>query len=800
MHIVSQLNNQSIAGDRLTVVRNVAHIRDSTKVVQSLEEHLVGTAELAERFIREIGIADVGTVIGLLHDLGKASQDFNDYITGKGDCSRGEIDHSTAGAQFLKEYAKKDDIYRNMAIEMMELAIASHHSGLIDCISIEGEPVFTNRINKDVAKTNYNEALGRIDSSIIAMVNSSMDGAIDSLASTIVRICKSTKDLNSRMFRLGLLNRFLLSCLIDADRIDTISFQTDRTYAANDIVWDEIKERFEERISRMDNKDGISAIRKQVSDDCLVASASIPGVFTLSVPTGGGKTLSSFRFAVNHLCRNGMCRIIYVVPYLSIIEQNAAVIRRMVNSDCGCDLVTECHSNVDIGDDDLGGVAEWKSLMDSWDGPIIFTSMVQFLEVLFSSGTKRVRRLHNLVNSVIIFDEIQCLPIKTVYMFNEAVNFICKECGSSVVLCTATQPCLGSGIEYPIEMSNSIEMIADVSSLFNKLRRTSVSYVNPDGPPADCEFLADLSLNEIENVTSVLIIVNTKKLARNLYDLLKKSASSDIGLFHLSTNMCAVHRKKKLDDLKTRLGRKRIICVSTQLIEAGVDIDFDSVIRSMAGLDSIAQAAGRCNRNARRECGHVMVVRTDENLSSLRDIEEGRRYADILMKMHPGDVINPDIMREYYSYYFFKRRNEMYYSTAKSGQNLFGMLSNNNAGVQSYRSRFKQHPSCLMRQAFRDANCEFNVIDPVQSIIVPYDEKAKNAISQLCSYGFDDRKNAMRVLQNYSINTFNLDQMMKKGMIAKIDYGSSSIFCLKEGFYSEDVGLTENAEHRLLML
>ncbi len=779
---------------------NVAHIRGVPEATQYLEDHLHGTAEVCERFLNELGISEVGRVIGLLHDLGKASQDFNDYIADRNDYSRGEIDHSTAGAQYINKNAEHGSIYQNIAIEMMELSILSHHSGLINCISSDGEPVFPNRINKQLTKTYYEEACGRIDPTIIDDINRSLDVATNNLAVFIEKLCVSIDDSKSRLFRLSLLNRFILSSLIDADRIDTISFQIDRKYERNNIRWDVLRDRFENRLCLMGKGDQISEIRKQISDDCLSAASNKPGVFTLSVPTGGGKTLSSFRFAINHLSDNNMSRIIYVVPYLSIIEQNAMVIRGMVNTDSESDYVTECHSNVDVGDDDHEESDEWNSPMDSWDGPIIFTSMVQFLETLFSSGTKRIRRMHNLANSVIVFDEIQCLPIKTVFMFNEAVNFLCKECGASVVLCTATQPCLGSGIDYPAEMSNSVEIVADVQTLFGKLKRTSVNYVNPTGPSKGPDFIADMALDKIAEVSSILMIVNTKRMAKAVFDLLREKASSDIDLYHLSTNMCAVHRKGVLERLKMKLGHGKVICVSTQLIEAGVDIDFDSVIRSLAGLDSIAQAAGRCNRNARHECGNVFVVRTGENTSSLRDIEEGCRYADILMRKYPEDVISPKVMNEYYKYYFFKRNNEMYYPLKTAGLSLFGMLSNNKSGVQSYKNKYGNIPSCLMRQAFRDANREFKVIDSVQSIVVPFDEESKNAISIICSERYEECKKAMRVLQNYSINTFHLNELIKQGLVSVVDYGSGVVYCLKEGFYDDDVGLVEKADHTTLML
>ena len=215
---------------RVVMPCNVAHIRGVPEATQYLEDHLHGTAEVCERFLNELGISEVGRVIGLLHDLGKASQDFNDYIADRNDYSRGEIDHSTAGAQYINKNAEHGSIYQNIAIEMMELSILSHHSGLINCISSDGEPVFPNRINKQLTKTYYEESCGRIDPTIIDDINRSLDVATNNLAVFIEKLCVSIDDSKSRLFRLSLLNRFILSSLIDADRIDTISFQIDRKY------------------------------------------------------------------------------------------------------------------------------------------------------------------------------------------------------------------------------------------------------------------------------------------------------------------------------------------------------------------------------------------------------------------------------------------------------------------------------------------------------------------------------------------------------------------------------------------
>lgn len=778
---------------------NIAHIRaDGTE--QSLEDHLRGTAVISRSFASKVGMGDAGALMGLLHDLGKATNVFNDYIIMEDSSHlRGTIDHSTAGAQFLQNFRKtgKDEIISSLAIEMMQISIASHHSGLINCISSEGFDVFTDRITKDHSISGLEEALNRVEPSILSDAEEMIVPAVNSIKTHIEKIIHGAGNGDSKSFHLGLLNRYLLSCLIDADRLDTISFQENMMYNPLSTDWDGIKKRFDETLNSFHDDSRISVIRSKVSEECFEASQHEPGIFTLSVPTGGGKTLSSFRFALNHLIRNGMDRIIYVVPYLTIIEQNAHVIKSILNIDQEDDYVIECHSNADVderhalqhsGDDDEETVSSWTSPMDSWDGPIIFTSMVQFLETLFGSGTKKVRRMHNLANAVIIFDEIQSLPIKTTYMFNEAVNFLYHECGSTAVLCTATQPLLGCLKKHPLAIGP--EIIDNVDGLFRDLKRTEVEYVNPNGPEWGAERIADLAVSSLMNASSVLVVVNTKRMAESVYHLAKSQTDDDVRVTHLSTNMCPVHRQKVLRETVSSIGARKVLCISTQLIEAGVDIDFDTVIRSLAGLDSIAQAAGRCNRNGKRPVGKVLVVKTAENLGQLVDIDIGRRCADLVMRHGHADIVSPDAMDEFYQMYFYKREDDMGYWSDKGNYELVDLLSKNAYGWSMFDR--KNGTRVISHQAYSDANREFKVIDKMDSIIVPYDDTARNMISVLCGApSYMDRKNAMRTLQRYTVNTFALNRLLKAGAAKALSGFGDSVYCLVEGFYDEETGIKE---------
>lgn len=778
------------------IVKNIAHIRSSTGEIQSLEEHLFNCAEIAERNASKIGLCDVGRFLGMMHDIGKATSRFNDYISHTSGAKRGEIDHSTAGAQYIFRQnecsSDSDTSICKIANQIMELVIASHHSGLIDCVTCTGENRFKKRMLKPDDETGLNESLKRIGDEIRKETESLSQSATKSLIDFI----KSTIDVSNgkegNTFKLGLLARYLLSCLIDADHTDTGNYESGMIAERKVVDWDALISRYYEYMNGFDGTTDISKIRTKVLRECISAAHRKKGIFTLSVPTGGGKTLSSLGFSLEHLKQHGMDRIIYVIPFTSIIEQNADVVRKILDE--GEDIVREYHSNIDVGntDDDQNDGRRYYS--DPWDSPIIFTTMVQFLETFFSSGTKRARRMHNLANSVIIFDEIQTLPIKTVYMFNEAVNFLVDQCGSSAVLCTATQPLLGSVKKHPIRITADSEIISDVDELFFSMKRTNVEYLN-EKQSWGAEDIVDLALKKIKDISSLLIIVNTKKMARDIYTNISGHLIKDVALYHLSTNMCSAHRKEVLNKIFDRLNNGKIICVSTQLIEAGIDIDFNSVIRSLAGVDSIAQAAGRCNRNgSMKQPGRVYVVKTDENLGKLEDISEGRRCAESVFREYPDSLLESASIKSYFEQYFYKRKDAMDYKTDNPDRPMFEMLSTNRASVKLYETISHNKYDAALGQSFKEANDMFHVIDSMNGIIVPFNKESREIISELCSADCNDEyASLLRRAQKYSVNTYNFDLLLKKGMIKEVSE-SSGIYYLLNGNYDSEYGLMEGSK------
>ncbi len=414
--------------------------------------------------------------------------------------------------------------------------------------------------------------------------------------------------------------------------------------------------------------------------------------------------------------------------------------------------------------------------------------------------------MHQLANAVLIFDEIQTLPVNCVHLFNNAINFLVDRCGSTVVLCTATQPLLDQvdPVKGAIRITEGHELMPDVKVLFDQLKRVEV--INRRKPGGWMyEEIAALALEETSLSGSCLVVVNTKLAARTLYDLCQERTSA--ATFHLSTHMCPAHRKEVLDDIKKRLAPEEpdpVLCFSTQLIEAGVDVDFGSVIRFAAGLDSIAQAAGRCNRNGRRPIGRVHVVNPQkENLDRLLDIRVGRDIAERVMDDYEEDpgrfrdnLIGPEGMEWYYQNYFFARSGSMDYPvSAKSlghDDTLLELLSVNSMAAAEYGRRNSHKPNFYLRQSFMAAARAFKAIDaPTQGVIVPYAEAGRSVIADLCAARVQDHALLHRA-QQFSVNIFPhvLDRLMKAGAVREISQRTGAL-SLDSRYYSIEFGLSE---------
>ena len=825
----------------------IAHRRASDNSDQSVLLHLTEVGELASKFAAKANLSEQGKLIGLLHDFGKYSEEFQNYIkSGIGDYDqddegwvdsvsmKGKVDHSTAGAQFIWNWCKKRSPktgHGELAGQILALCIASHHSGLINCICVEGKSDFVNRMDKPDAKSHLEESTALADKELIQNLDLLLTPDFLKQFFSVIKLDPAQWTI-TESFRLGMLTRLLFSSLIDADRLNSAEFETPERKATRlkreaYYEWDIPITRLEAKLSsfRSANSnapDRINSLRENIAEDCLQKSTEPQGIYTLSVPTGGGKTLASLRYALNHARKHKLDRIIYIIPYTSIIEQNAGAIREIIEEvNDPFDWVLESHSNLEPAD-------AWRSKLvsENWDAPIVFTTMVQFLETLFSGGTKKVRRLHQLANAVLIFDEIQTLPINCTHLFCNAINYLSQQANTTTVLCTATQPVLHQ-LNVPekgqLVLAENHEIVRDTEKLFTDLSRVTINNrYRPTGWSS--EEITELAVDNYKQHGNCLIIVNTKAWAQALY----QSCSYILGdetIFHLSTNQCAAHRQDKLQEIRDRLDDKRpVLCISTQLIEAGVDVDFAHVIRFIAGLDSIAQAAGRCNRNGKLTDddglpikGQVDIVNPDkETINSLVDIKEGREITLRLLQDASvrDDLLAPQLMKSYFEKYFLNRKDDMAYpaTTRKNHSgNLLNWLSQNegNVGNQNKRSDFKGRQQIgkvpLLQQSFKDAGDAFKAIDSqAKSLIVPHG-KGQALITQLCGLAKDfqakEYYTALKAAQKYTVNVFpNVWQKLDSiGALHETSEGEG-IFYLNEQYYSDEYGVSTEKVGELMSM
>jgi CRISPR-associated endonuclease/helicase Cas3 len=803
---------------------------------QTLKDHLQNVAALSRKNAEKIGCGDYGEILGLLHDLGKYSKAFQDYIkssTGILDPDidedfvdaaelRGKIDHSTAGAQLLWNKLSGGNSADKLLGQILSLCLISHHSGMIDCLTNDSQGVhdiFTQRILKCDEKTHYTEVTLKAKNEIFERLNKLIsDPQITQPMETIVRRIfdkAPEKNQNSMVFQfqIGLLVRFLYSCLIDADRQDSADSEQPENIPKrqNGLYqpWEILVKKLEEKIKDFGvPQTKVNKIRSEVSEQCLKASQKGKGIFTLTVPTGGGKTLASLRFALNHAQKHHLDRIIYVIPFTTIIDQNAEVVRGILETtkEEQGKIVLEHHSN--IGSEKQ----TWKEklLTENWDAPVVYTTMVQFLEAFFGGGTRGARRMHQLAQSIIIFDEIQTLPVRCVHMFCNAINFLVNQCGSTVVLCTATQPLLGevNPIKGALSLTSYNEIVTDVQKLFIDLKRVDIFDSRKPRGWTDDE-VAELAVQQVKKSGSCLVIVNTKRSARSLFIMLQGKTS--MACFHLSTGMCPAHRKKILNIIRERIkpdNNLPTICISTQLIEAGVDVDFGSVIRYNAGLDSIAQAAGRCNRNGIHNTGNVYVINpAEERIDCLKDIAIGKDKTEKVLndfkadpEEYKNDLIGPDLLEWYYKNYFFERKKDMEYPvTSKEvgrDDTLLNLLSTNVLNLDEFKRVHGKGPSIGLCQSFMTAGKVFKSIDaPTQSVIIQYEERGKALVNQLgAAFEIEKDYKLLHEAQQYSVNLFpqEFEKLRGAGALFPVQEGAE-IFFLDSKYYSEQFGISMEA-------
>lgn len=514
----------------------------------------------------------------------------------------------------------------NILGHLIAYAIAGHHSGMLD-----------GRSDRACQEDRLKKRIFDWNSAPDAIKDRNLPTPPSFLAKALGR-----KD----GFSVSFFVRMIFSCLIDADYLDTEHFMDpDRTALRTPLPIDTLvrmKHALDEYIGRLPESGApVNSCRRQIRESCLSASGQPPGFFSLTVPTGGGKTLSSLAFALNHAITHRLNRIVYVLPFTTIIEQNSEEFRRvmrLVGSIPVERLVIEHHSNFDPEKE----TAISRLASENWDAPLIVTTSVQFYESLFGNRTSVCRKLHNLSRAVIILDEAQSIPVDYLHPILRILHELAKNYVSSIVLCTATQPAVHKRPDFPIGIEGVREIIHDPKALYQRLKRVETYNL---GSLSDNDLITHL-----KNENQVLCIVNTRRHAR----ILIESLGSEEGNFHLSGLMCPTHRAGVLDTIRKRLDEK-LDCrvISTQLIEAGVDIDFPAVYRSMAGMDSIAQAAGRCNRNGRMPDMGRTYIFGSEHVAKERFLADTANCSTQILDLYGTSLLDLETIEHYFKLYFW---------------------------------------------------------------------------------------------------------------------------------------------------
>lgn len=814
----------------------IAHICGADEREQSLREHLINVSKLCKIFAQQVSLSAMAELIGLLHDMGKGTADFVAYLrwcitySGK-DALPKDIhhhNHAPTGAIYTYErwFCKNDDFVQRMVAQIIALCIYGHHTGLMDCIDHNNRLHFEELMGQKKDRINYCEAVDFFRKNVaeedeldrlFELACEELKQKMDILALKEYELTQRER-LSQKKFQVGMLARLMLSILIDADRWDSACFEYNREPEIAPAIrpnWQTLIKIYEDYAARTFT--GTSLLdqnRRKISDICAERAKEKTGVYRLSVPTGGGKTYASLRYAMKHAEKNGQQRIFYIIPYNTILDQNAKDIRTALSQYLG---ILEHHSDVQFEDNSEEACIQHKRLTERWDSDIILTSMVQFLNALFRKENTNARRMHRLTNAVLIFDEIQALPRHCKGLFERAITFLTTCCHSTVVLCTATQ----LELKLPMPQVELMGTDEELTVLNQTLKR--VEYIPQiSSVRNDSETAQDLFSLFIDT-SSVLMIVNTKAVAWDIYEktcrLLKEAGYEQVTVqpnltddaireqaknaedfevlcIHLSTLLCSAHRKEYIRWIRnwTKAGG-RVLCVSTALVEAGVNISFPVVVRSLASLPSIVQAAGRCNRNMEWELGKVYIWKlADENLKMLPEIVIGQ-------------TISADIMAEWKKYYkdysllsshegiqlYFRKEatytkdKEQYPLENGDATTLVGLLSNNPT-----RMKYK----IPLRQSFREAGETFEVIpQKTKPVIVPYGKGEELIIQLSGNHTMKEEIDMLRRSQQYCVNLYDnvYHRLTAEGALYAV--GENDLVVLKKEYYSDESGVrTEKGE------
>lgn len=738
---------------------------------QLLSDHLADVAALAAANAAPLGLGDAARMAGLLHDLGKFDPAFQERLSGSAE----RVDHSTAGAWHVRRLPGID---RNMA-ELIAYAIAGHHAGLPDASN--GPASLAERL------AGFNPA--RLDES--------WREALSLPAGTLLPATLRRPDRLERLgFHWAMMGRMLFSCLVDADYRDTEAFYASIEGREVDRAWPSLAEvlprllgRYNDVMTRKADQPGaLNALRRHILSEVRAQAVLEPGFFTLTVPTGGGKTLASLGFALDHAERHGHRRIICAIPFTSIIDQTAAIFRSVLEEEPGS-LILEHHSAIEMQDAGLSARdrearSKLRLAMEDWAAPIIVTTNVQVFESLFAARPGRARKLHNMARSIIILDEAQTLPRDLLIPAIWALRELVEVYGCSVVLCTATQPALEkskfppiinlkTGKRRPHALALDLEgreLAPKPLELAKSLKRVTLQH---GGLLSDEVLLAALA-----EQPNGLVIVNSRRHALELFRAGQKAGLE--GMVHLTTRQYAAHRRVILADVRQRLEKDRPCrMIATSLIEAGVDVDFSRVWRAESGLDQIIQAAGRCNREGKRRLEDSLV--TIFEAQNHKPHGEMKALAEAMNRVrakHP-DLASLEAMEAYF--------HEVYWMKGEAGLDC-------GADGEGITARFSSSMQSGLSLAYRSVASAFRMIeDGMEPVIVARDAEAKTLVEKLRLPEIPTGALA-RGLQSYIVQVRPQDRarLIENGLVRFVapEVRADQFAVLQsDAHYSDDVGL-----------
>ncbi len=731
----------------------IAH-RTETGREQTLTDHLNNVGNIAENFAKQFGAGKTAKLMGSAHDLGKFSQEVQNRLHNPD--KYGKVDHSTAGAIELTNLAEN---FRNfkVLIYFLAMAIAGHHSGLMDGGNLKSatanDGTFFGRLNEKNLIPNYNKWKD--------YYNLSPD--FDEIQNEIKNFCIKSS------FSISFFIRMIYSCLVDADFLDTEAFMSESQIERGGYdSLDRLSEKFDAKVQGWFSEENPSEINKrrtEILKNCISKGSEVEqGLYTLTVPTGGGKTTASMGFALNHAVKNKMSRIIYVIPYTSIIDQNAKVFSDIF----GAENVVEHHSGViyDLNDEATSAEKCKASLAtENWDAPIIITTAVQFFESLFANKSSKCRKLHNIANSVVIFDEAQTLPTKYLTPCVAAISELVNNYNTTAVLCTATQPALDDMFSKYLDNRQIKEISEKVNSDYSFFERVTIV--------KDSEKDINTLAEEIINQPQILTIVNTKANAQNLYEIVREQCRENV--YCLTVFLPPIIRKQKIQEIKNNLKEnKPCRVIATSLIEAGVDLDFPCVYREDAGLDSLLQAAGRCNREGKMDKRDCLVHSFTLEDSSKQFAKLRGALRETWRKNE--NINTPSAIESYFRYY----REVLLGKENLDRENIYSDLND------------LRSPNVF---PFKTVSEKFNIIESdTETVYITLDKDSEELINKIKDGHAS--KNDYRKLNQYGVSIYKkpYDKMIYDGDIVQI---AENIYILANPeLYNDEIGLMPTSEEK----